>query len=400
VRTLDEEFGEMKICISGAGIAGPSLAYWLHRQGHEPTLVERAPQFRRGGYLIDFWGAAFDVADRMGITARIREAGYMVEELRLVDRNGRRVTALDTEMFRAAAGGRFVSLPRGELASIIYDTVKDEVETIFGDEIVTIFHDRDKVTTGFASRTSRQFDLLIGADGLHSGVRSRSFESRSVEEKFLGYEVAAFEVTGYRPREKDVYVAYAVPGKQIARFSLRNDRTIFLMVFASSRPSAGRSLEEHKRILHQEFDGAGWECADILAQMDECESLYLDRVSQIRMPRWSAGRIALLGDAAYCPSLLAGQGCALAMVGAYVLAGELARAEGDYRRAFERYEQRLHDFIAAKQVAAAGFASAFAPRTRFGLVIRRLVMSAMRLPGLGRRLMSRSLRDDLELPVY
>lgn len=390
----------MRICISGAGIAGPSLAHWLLRSGHEPMIVERAPRFRSGGYVIDFWGAAFDIADMMGITPRVKEAGYIVEEVRLVDDRGIRMAGFSTAALRAAAGGRFVSLPRGELASIIFDTVKERIETIF-DVTITALHDQGKsVGVELSNGTRREFDLVIGADGLHSNVRALSFDTARVEERFLGYEVAAFEVSGYQPRDENVYVAYAVPGKQIARFAMRDDRTLFLLVYAVDRPCAVHGIPAHKARVREHFAGAGWECEAILTAMDRCEELYLDSVSQIRMPRWTANRVALLGDAAYCPSLLAGQGCALAMIGAYALAGELARAGGDHEIAFPRYETALEKFMLDKQKAAEGFASAFAPRTELGLWVRRLVMKAMSRPAVAALFMGRTLRDDLRFPQY
>ena len=137
-----------------------------------------------------------------------------------------------------------------------------------------------------------------------------------------------------------------------------------------------------------------------MAAMDTCESIYFDRVSQIHLDSWSAGRCALIGDAAACPSLLAGQGSALAMLAAYVLAGELQRAKGDHGAAFAAYEQRLRPFMEAKQKAAAKFASTFAPRTELGIFCRNLVTRAMRLPFVAELAVGRSLRDDLELPDY
>jgi 2-polyprenyl-6-methoxyphenol hydroxylase-like FAD-dependent oxidoreductase len=184
-------------------------------------------------------------------------------------------------------------------------------------------------------------------------------------------------VNGYLPRDEDVYVSYGVPGKQVARFAMRDDRTMFLFVFADNqgRLVDPQDTDAHKNALRAEFDQAGWECPQILAAMERCDELYFDRVSQIRMDKWSQGRVGLIGDAAFRPSLLAGQNAALAMVAAYVLAGELGKAGSQPQEAFERYEERLRPFIAGKQKAAVQFAGSFAARTRLGLFFRNQIQS-------------------------
>lgn len=397
-----------RVLISGAGIAGPTLAYWLLRYGHKPTLIEDAPHLRTGGYLIDFWGLGFDIAEKMGIIPELLRAGYLVEELRLVDASGSRVGGFSTTVIAEVMKGRYVSLPRGDLAASIYRTIEDKVETIFGDRISSITDGPEGVWITFAHAAPREFDLVVGADGLHSGVRRLAFGEQARLEKYLGYVVAAFELPGYRPRDELTYVSFNRPGKQVSRFAMRDDRTLILLVFAED--DAGRSLGEAapgradvaapRQALHARFDDAGWECPQIMAAMDRCGSLYIDRVSQIRMDKWSVGRVALIGDAAACPSLLAGQGSALAMIAAYVLAGELHRANGDHRAAFAAYEARLRPFIETKQNSAVQFASSFAPRTQLGISIRNLVTKAMKIPFIAELALGRSLRDDLMLPDY
>ncbi|MFO0579693.1 MAG: FAD-binding domain [Polyangia bacterium] len=397
----------MRILISGAGIAGPTLAYWLLRYGFRPTLLESAPRLRTGGYLIDFWGTGYDIAQRMGILPELQRVGYMVEELKLVGTSGERVGGFSARVFQAATYGRYVSLARGDLAASIFRTIEGRIESLFGDRITAIAEGHGAVRVTFEHAPERDFDLVIGADGLHSGVRRLAFGDAARFEKYLGYAVAAFELPGYRPREELTYVSYSRPGKQAARFALRSDRTLILLVFAED-PSAATSdeaarpadLAAKRRLLHARFDDAGWECPQILAAMDRCESLYVDRVSQIHLDRWSTGRVALVGDAAACPSLLAGQGASLAMTGAYVLAGELKRARGDHAAAFAAYESRLRPFIEAKQRAAAQFAESFAPRTELGLRLRNLVTRAMRIPFVAELALGRSLRDDVTLPDY
>ena len=392
----------MKILISGCGIAGPTLAYWLAHHGHTPVIIEYAPQLRTGGYVVDFWGRGFDVADRMGLVPRLKRTGYDIAEVRIVDARGRRVGGFDAKVFSEATDGRYTSIARGDLAAAIYGSLGDRVETLFGDSIVAIAQDDAGVDVAFEHAPSRRFDLVIGADGLHSNVRRLAFGEQARFEKPLGYTVAAFETSGYRPRDELIYMGYGLPGKQVARFSMRDDATMFLFVFASDvMPADGLpDVAESRRILHAAFDDAGWECAQILQAMEDCDTIYFDRVSQIRMDAWSSGRVALVGDAAACPSLLAGEGSALAMTEAYVLAGELHAADGDHRAAFAAYERRLRAFIDGKQRDAAKFAGSFAPRTAFGLFLRNQFSKLLAIPPLARWAMRRSLSDKFVLPEY
>jgi 2-polyprenyl-6-methoxyphenol hydroxylase-like FAD-dependent oxidoreductase len=386
----------MRIAISGAGVAGAALAYWLHRTGHTATLIEQAPEFRTGGYMIDFWGVGYRVAKRMGIEDAIRDAGYQIEWLRSVGSRGEIKADVDVDVFRRLIGEDFTSLPRGDLAAAICTTIEDKVETIFGDSIATVDEHGDGVRLTFENNAPREFDLLVGADGLHSNVRRLVFGPERDFERYLGCKVAACVVDGYRPRDELVYVTYGAPGRQLARFALRDDLTMFLFIFRAEHDLVHATPKEQ---LRNEFSDVGWECRDFLAALDEVDDLYFDVVSQIRMDSWSKGRVLLIGDAAGCISLLGGEGTGLAITEAYVLAGELARAGADYRHAFEAYQTRLRPFIEAKQAGAVRYIPFFATRTRFGLWVRNMGLRMANFVPLA-TLFAGSVRDDFPLPDY
>jgi 2-polyprenyl-6-methoxyphenol hydroxylase-like FAD-dependent oxidoreductase len=392
---------EMKsVLISGAGIAGPTLAFWLKAAGFEPTLIERAPGLRTGGYVIDFWGLGYDIAERMGLIAEINRTGYHVKELRIVDDTGRRRAGFGTRVFSELTGGRFVTLPRSDLSRLLFERVKGCTECIFGDEIVELREEIDGVRVRFKHAGERRFELVIGADGLHSIVRELAFGPTAPFEKHLGYTVAAFEVQGYRPRDEDVYLMYGQPGRMIGRFTLHGDRTLVLFVFAVADAALPVTLDQQKALLQKVYADGGRECSHILSELERTDTIYLDKVSQIRMPRWTRGRIALVGDAAFCVSLLAGQGSALAMISAYVMAGELAAAHGEHQEAFGKYEVLLRNHIGGKQKGAERFASAFAPKTRAGLFFRNQIIRAFAFPGLAKLAIGRDIADRLQLPDY
>ena len=397
---------DMRVLISGAGIAGPALAYWLNYYGFEPTLVEKAATLRTGGYIIDFWGAGFDIARRMGLLPELNRKGYMVKEVRVVNRQGKRVSGFPAAAFSRATGGRYISLPRGDLAASIFAKIEGRVETIFGDSLRRIDQMKGGVRVAFERGAVRDFDLVIGADGLHSGVRELVFGPQSQFEKYLGYKVAAFEVDGYRPRDELAYVMYTQVGQQAARFAMRGDRTMFLFTFADEETPAPTTfdLQAEKALLRRRFEDSGWECRIALSALDEAHDLYFDRVSQIRMESrpglWTSGRVTLVGDAASSVSLLAGEGAGLAMMAAYILAGELYRADGDYTRAFARYQKRFGPFVLRKQQAAVRFASAFAPKSPLALFARNQIMKLFKVQWVANLAVARDLTDDIAVPEY
>lgn len=390
------------VLIAGAGVAGPTLAYWLLRGGLKPTLVERAPEPRAGGYVIDFWGLGYEIAERMGLGDQLRAHGYDVKELRFLDAHGRRIGGFGAKVFKELAGGNYTSLPRSDLARMIYELVKDRCEVRLGDGVAALSPDDDGVDVRFDSGAHGRFDLVIGADGLHSAVRAQTFGPERAFEKYLGYVVAAFQAEAYPRRDENVYVSYGMPGTQIARLSLRDDRTLFLLVFAADDPSTAdlRDRRDQEAFIRRMIADAGWERPQIVAAMEQSGDLYFDRVSQIRLGRWSQGRVGLVGDAAFAPSLLAGQGAALAMLAAYVLAGELVSGFDDPPAALRRYEARLRGFMVDKQRSAQRFARGFAPRTPLGLWLRHQMMRTFSIPGMAKLAFGAGLLDRIQLPDF
>ncbi|MFF0309272.1 FAD-dependent monooxygenase [Streptosporangium sp. NPDC004379] len=329
------------ILISGASMAGMTLAYWLREHGFTPTVVERAADIREGGYKVDIRGAALDVVERMGLLEEIRALRTDVRAGSVVDGEGRRVASMDGDSF----GGRVhqdAELHRGDLARLLHEATAG-VEYVFGDSIAAI--DGTRVT--FAGGLVRDFDLVIGADGLHSNTRALAFgpEERFVHD--MGYNVSIFSVPNHLGLDCEE-LTYVGPGRTALLYSTRQDAGAKAMFLWAATGKAGDRAEQ-ERALAEAYRGSGWEVPRLLEAMTGAPDFYYDSMSQVRMDTWHAGPVALVGDAAYCASPASGQGTSLALVGAYVLAGELKRAGGDHTAAFPAYEARMRSFVAANQ---------------------------------------------------
>ena len=351
---------------------------------------------------MDFWGVGFDVAERMHLIPRLKSAGYDPREVRIVDGSGRRIGGFCTDRLRRALCDRFFSILRGDLSKSIYDTAEAQVETVFGDSVRAIHEDQNGVAVEFDHSPSRRFDLVIGADGLHSAVRTLVFGPESKFATYLGYCAASFAVNGYPHRNEGVYVAYCRPGKQIARFALRDGRTVFFVIFAAPNiPAvAHHDTDAQKGLLRRVLGDMGWECREIIEALDNVDELYFDSVTQVRLSQWHRGRIALVGDAAFCPSLLAGEGSSLAMAGAYLLAGELRDAGRRLSRRLFLLSAALQSVIERKQRLAARFSRQFAPKTRLGLFVRNVASQLLDVPFVGDMMAKRMFADRFAMPDY
>ncbi len=361
------------ILISGASIAGPALAYWLSRYGFQPTIVERAPAVRPGGYAVDFRGASLRVLERMGLLPEVQQKQTRVGAITIVDRNNKKVASMP-DGFTSGE----LEILRGDLAAILYQATRESTEYIFDNCITGLEQSEAGVDVQFQAGGERRFDLVIGADGLHSNVRSLVFGEEARFVRYLGYYVSIFTIPNYlRLDRSGLY--YGALGKKVGIFNGGNPEKATASLFFASQPLKydRHDTKQQREILRDHFQAEGWELPRLLEMMESAPDFYFDSVSQVKMDRWSMGRFALLGDAAYCASPLSGMGTGMAVIGAYVMAGELAEAGGNYSLAFERYETRMRDFVRKCQRMADGGTEWFVPRTRFRLWLSNQMWKAL-----------------------
>lgn len=337
------------ILISGASIAGPTLAYWLTRYGYAVTVVERAAAVRSGGYPIDVRGTALEVIRRMGILPRLRDAHIDLRRLTFLDGNGSEVASLHPHAVTGGAGGRDLEVRRGDLTDALYTAVRDDVEFLFDDSVDTLVQSGDGVDVTFRGGGQRTFDLVFGTDGTHSRTRELVFGPEERFQRYLGYCFAVFPMRNTFGLSHET-VMWNTPGRAAALYAAGEDDEVHAFLnFARPQPPSDvfANPEARRDLVAAVFADAAWEVPGMLAAMHEADDVFFDGVSQIRMPRWHRGRVALAGDAAYAPSFLTGQGSSLALVGAYMLAGSLARR--DHTAGFAAYEDSTREFVAVNQ---------------------------------------------------
>ena len=384
------------VLISGASVAGPALAYWLGRYGFRPTVVEVAPRLRGGGYAVDFRGSAhLTVLRRMGLLDELRSLQTGGTPLRFVDERGRPQLHLPAEF----AGGE-VEILRSDLTRLLYERSRQGAEYVFGDSIAAMTDTPDGVQVTFERGPTRLFDLVIGADGLHSNVRRLVFGNEAAYVTHLGYYLAGWDLPNDLGLSRDTLL-YNVPGRLASVGPHPHDPAIAstLFLFAADRIDYDRhDLDQQKRLLVDTFDDLGWEVPRLLASLGGASELYFDSISRVDLTPWSTGRVALVGDAA-CGATLGGMGTGTAVVAAYVLAGELASAGGDHRAAFPRYEQALRRYAEQCQKGGDRTGAFLAPRTRRGIRLRNRLLNRRVLLNLMLKA-GRQVSGKISLPDY
>ncbi|ALG08710.1 FAD-dependent monooxygenase [Kibdelosporangium phytohabitans] len=359
------------ILISGAGIAGPALAYWLHRYGFDVTVVEKAPAVRSGGYPIDIRGTALDVVERMGLLPRLRAAHVDSRRITFLHPDGSPVASVAADKIVGNAAGRDLEIARGDLTATLYDAVRDTCEFVFSDSIAALAEDTDGVDVTFTSRQRRRFDLVIGADGLHSNTRGHTSGPEEQFHRYLGYCFAGFTMPNDFGLSHEG-VVWNAPGRSGVLYAAGdNDHVHAFLIFTRAEPplAAFRDPAAQRDVTASAFAGDQWEIPRMVAAMRTADDLFFDVVSQIHMPSWARGRVAVVGDAAHAPSFLSGQGTSIALVSAYMLAGALA-AQPDHTSAFATYERETRRFVELNQALATDGRSAVTPETAEALAQR------------------------------
>ncbi len=377
----------MKVTICGAGVGGVALACQLVERGHEVRLVEIAPELRAGGYMIDFFGPGYDTAERMELLDPLAGIHQHIDNLVFVDADGSERLRIPYRDVRAAFGGRHFNFPRGDLARVLYERLNGRAEVTFGTTVAAYEHEGDRVRVHLENGEEHVTDLLVGADGIHSRIRDLMRRSRGDESdpiRFLGYHAISFTVPAGAVPEitEPAFYMYSAP-HHVASVYPESGQLVVFLAHDADAPPADRSAEAVRRVLEERYADAGWIFGRVLDGFDPDQEVYFDEVSQVELAQWSDGAVTLLGDACQCVSLLAGQGASLAMGGAEVLARQLDAA-GSVEDALARYQARMGPAVARKQKSGRRMADWFVPATQRHVVLSRVFMRMLKVPGLRR----------------
>ncbi|WP_327229362.1 FAD-dependent monooxygenase [Streptomyces murinus] len=358
----------MRILVSGASVAGPVLAHWLTRYGFSVTVVERAPAPRRtGGHAVDLFRPAMDISEKMGVLPYIEERATDTRRLTVhQEGSSRRPVRADLSKIFGAASERHVEIMRDELSEIYYDATRDDVEYVFGDSITAISPAGE---VRFEHAPPRRFDLVVGADGLHSNVRRLVFGAESGFSAFIGAYLGVLSLPNASDVDGELLMHVGV-GRTVGMYGaqhLGEARALFLFRSERELDYHHRDVPRQKDLLRGAFAGMHAEVDRWLDELDRTPAFYFDSITQLRMDTWSRGRVTLVGDAGYCPGAAVGGSTSLAVLGAYVLAGELARADGDHERAFPAYERAMAEHVRGSRAVALSAAKTLIPTSRLGV---------------------------------
>jgi len=359
------------ILISGASIAGPALGYWLNQYGFKVTIVEKAPQLRLGGYRVDVRGKAVTVAERMGIMDSIRLNATNLRGSSLINTAGERLISFDDPDLLGMRAPGDAEIMRGDLSLLLYDRTRHDVEYIFDTSIVSMDTSCDEVIVRLKDGTLRTFDLVIGADGLHSNVRKLAFGGGDPVTS-TGRYLAIYTIPNFFGLDRWEWSGFS-KGSVFNIFNCNEPGKlkVLFMFDDAGLDFDYRDLAQQKKIVMDRFAGEGGIMPLLLSAIPDSPDFYFDSISQVQMDDLYTGRVALLGDAGYCPSPASGQGTSLALVGAYVLAGELAAAGGDPTIAFPAYQQKMKPYIAKNQALGRDGLKRMFPRTGAGALMQK-----------------------------
>lgn len=337
--------------ISGASLAGPTLAYWLTKYGYKVTVVELAPALPDGGNRVDIRGVALEVVNRMGLLEAARALDSQTEHTEYVDKSVKVVACLNDAAIGNAKGVD-IEIMRGDLARLVYSLTKETVEYLWEESIEKLAQKENGVTAYFSRAKPRTFDIVIGADGIHSNTRRLAFDMQEKDiSSYLGCYIAITTIPNYL-RLSHTQRMFNIPHKTAGIFTTqKSDAATAMFVFSSPMLTYDRhDRQAQKKLLHEAFRGVdGWETPRLLAYADKDPNFYFDSMTQIKLGGYHNGRVVLVGDAAYAPSPASGQGSSMALTGAYMLAGEIHRANGDHEKAFREYTRKIRPYVEANQ---------------------------------------------------